>query len=60
LKSQEINVAERKQFQLFKEDSAELKEVVVIGYGSVKKSMTVDQLNSKNFDNVAAPNQLIY
>jgi iron complex outermembrane receptor protein len=60
IENKEINVAERNNFSYSKEDSAELKEVVVIGYGSVKERKPVDQLNSKNFDNVAAPNQLIY
>ncbi len=60
LKSQEVNVAGRSNVNVtLKEDSAELKEVVVIGYGSVKKkdaTGAVDQLSSKSFDNVGAPN----
>jgi iron complex outermembrane receptor protein len=60
LKSQEVNVAGRSNIKVtLKEDSAELKEVVVIGYGSVKKkdaTGAVDQLGSKKFDNVAATN----
>jgi iron complex outermembrane receptor protein len=59
LKSQEVNVAGRSNVNVtLKEDSAELKEVVVIGYGSVKKkdaTGAVDQLSSKSFDNVGAP-----
>jgi TonB-linked SusC/RagA family outer membrane protein len=59
LKSQEVNVAGRSNVNItLKEDSAELKEVVVIGYGSVKKkdaTGAVDQLSSKSFDNVGAP-----
>jgi len=59
LKSQEVNVAGRSNIKVtLKEDSAELKEVVVIGYGSVKKkdaTGAVDQLSSKSFDNVGAP-----
>jgi iron complex outermembrane receptor protein len=60
LKSQELNVAGKSNVKVtLKEDSAELKEVVVIGYGSVKKkdaTGAVDQLSSKKFDNVAATN----
>ncbi len=60
LKTQEINVAGKSNIKVtLKEDSAELKEVVVIGYGSVKKkdaTGAVDQLSSKKFDNVAATN----
>ena len=60
LKSQELNVAGKSSVRvILKEDSAELKEVVVIGYGSVKKkdaTGAVDQLSSKKFDNVAATN----
>ena len=59
LKSQEVNVAGKSNVKVtLKEDSAELKEVVVIGYGSVKKkdaTGAVDQLSSKSFDNVGAP-----
>ena len=59
LKTQEVNVAGRSNVNVtLKEDSAELKEVVVIGYGSVKKkdaTGAVDQLSSKSFDNVGAP-----
>ena len=58
LKTQEVNVAGRSNVNVtLKEDSAELKEVVVIGYGSVKKkdaTGAVDQISSKKFDNVAA------
>ena len=60
LKSQEITVAGKKSISVvLKEDSAELKEVVVIGYGSVRKkdaTGAVDQLGSKKFDNIAAIN----
>ncbi|WP_374505472.1 SusC/RagA family TonB-linked outer membrane protein [Flavobacterium sp.] len=59
LKTQEVNVAGRSNVNVtLKEDSAELKEVVVIGYGSVKKkdaTGAVDQLSAKSFDNVGAP-----
>jgi TonB-linked SusC/RagA family outer membrane protein len=60
LKTQEVSVAGKSNLKVtLKEDSAELKEVVVIGYGSVKKkdaTGAVDQLSSKSFDNVGAPN----
>lgn len=60
LKTQEVNVAGKSNVNVtLKEDSKELKEVVVIGYGSVKKkdaTGAVDQLSSKKFDNVAATN----
>ncbi len=60
LKSQEVSVAGKKTVSVvLKEDSAELKEVVVIGYGTVKKkdaTGAVDQISSKKFDNVAATN----
>jgi iron complex outermembrane receptor protein len=60
LKVQEVAVAGKSNITVsLLEDAAQLNEVLVIGYGSVvKKDATgaVDQLNSKNFDNVAAPN----
>jgi TonB-linked SusC/RagA family outer membrane protein len=60
LKTQEVNVAGKTSVNVtLKEDSAELKEVVVIGYGTVKKkdaTGAVDQLGSKKFDNIAATN----
>ena len=60
LKSQEVKVAGKSSVKVtLSADSAELKEVVVIGYGSTtKKDATgaVDQLSSKKFDNVAATN----
>lgn len=59
LKTQEVSVAGKSNVKIIlKEDSAELKEVVVIGYGTVKKkdaTGAVDQLSSKKFDNVASP-----
>ncbi len=59
LKTQEVNVAGKSTVNVvLKEDSAELKEVVVIGYGSVKKkdaTGAVDQISAKSFDNVASP-----
>jgi len=60
LKSQEVNVAGKSTVKVtLSASSAELKEVVVIGYGSVKKkdaTGAVDQISSKKFDNVAATN----
>ena len=59
LKAQEVNVAGKTSVKIvLKEDSAELKEVVVIGYGTVKKkdaTGAVDQIGAKDFDNVASP-----
>ncbi|WP_395066066.1 SusC/RagA family TonB-linked outer membrane protein [Flavobacterium sp.] len=58
LKTQEVKVAGKSNINVtMNEDLQELKEVVVIGYGSVKKkdaTGAVDQLNAKNFDNVSA------
>jgi TonB-linked SusC/RagA family outer membrane protein len=58
LKTQEVKVAGKTSLNVtLGEDLQELKEVVVIGYGSVKKkdaTGAVDQLNSKNFDNISA------
>ena len=58
LKTQEVNAAGKSTVNVsLKDDSAELKEVVVIGYGTVKKkdaTGAVDQLSSKSFDNVSA------
>ncbi|MBC5837119.1 SusC/RagA family TonB-linked outer membrane protein [Flavobacterium sp. F-392] len=59
LKQQEVNVAGKTTVKvLLKEDSAELNEVIVVGYGSVKKkdaTGAVDQIGAKDFDNVASP-----
>jgi iron complex outermembrane receptor protein len=59
LKTQELSVAGKSTVSvLLKEDSAELKEVVVIGYGSVRKkdaTGAVDQIGAKDFDNVSSP-----
>ena len=58
LKSQEINVAGKSSIKVtLVADNAELKEVVVIGYGSVKKkdaTGAVDQISYKKFDNVTS------
>ena len=59
-KSQEVAVNGRKNVDVtMAEDAADLKEIVVIGYGTVKKkdaTGAVETLNSKKFDNVAAAN----
>ena len=59
LKTQEISASGKSVINVtLKDDSAELKEVVVIGYGSVKKkdaTGAVDQIGAKNFDNVSSP-----
>ena len=59
LKSQEVKVAGKSSVKVtLTADNAELKEVIVIGYGTVKKkdaTGAVDQISSKNFDNVASP-----
>lgn len=59
LKTQEVSVAGKTTVNvILTEDSAELKEVVVIGYGTVRKkdaTGAVDQIGAKDFDNVAAP-----
>ncbi|MBG6060393.1 iron complex outermembrane receptor protein [Flavobacterium sp. CG_9.1] len=59
LKIQEVNVAGKSTVQItLLEDSAELNEVVVIGYGSVRKkdaTGAIDQIGAKDFDNVSSP-----
>jgi TonB-dependent starch-binding outer membrane protein SusC len=59
LKSQEISAAGKSNVSVtLISDNAELKEVIVVGYGTVRKkdaTGAVDQLGSKNFDNVASP-----
>ena len=58
LTTQEVAVGSKSVVNVvLKDDQKELKEVVVIGYGSVKKkdaTGAVDQISSKQFDNVAA------
>jgi TonB-linked SusC/RagA family outer membrane protein len=58
LKSQEISAAGKSNVNVtLLSDNAELKEVIVVGYGTVKKkdaTGAVDMINSKDFDNVAA------
>jgi TonB-linked SusC/RagA family outer membrane protein len=60
LKSQEINVAGKSSLNVtLIADNAELKEVIVVGYGTVRKkdaTGAVDIITSKEFDNVAATN----
>lgn len=57
-KTQEVAVSGQKNVEVVLiDDASDLKEIVVIGYGTVKKkdaTGAVDQLNSKKFDNVAA------
>jgi TonB-dependent starch-binding outer membrane protein SusC len=57
-KTQEVSVGSKSTINVqMVEESNKLSEVVVIGYGSVKKkdaTGAVDQISSKNFDNVAA------
>ena len=59
LKTQEVSAAGKTTIDVvLKDDASELKEVVVIGYGSVKKkdaTGAIDQLSSKKFDNIASP-----
>jgi TonB-dependent starch-binding outer membrane protein SusC len=60
LKTQEINVAGKKTIDVvLQSDQQQLNEVVVIGYGSVKKkdaTGAVDQLSSRKMDNLSAAN----
>ncbi|WP_100208535.1 SusC/RagA family TonB-linked outer membrane protein [Flavobacterium frigoris] len=59
LKAQEVSVAGKTSVKvILKEDSAELQEVIVVGYGTVKKkdaTGAVDQIGAKDFDNVSSP-----
>jgi TonB-linked SusC/RagA family outer membrane protein len=59
LKQQEVNVAGKTSVNVvLVADSAELQEVIVIGYGTVRKkdaTGAVDQIGAEDFDNVAAP-----
>jgi TonB-dependent starch-binding outer membrane protein SusC len=65
LASQEVAAAGKSVVNVvLKDDQEKLKEVVVIGYGSVKKkdaTGAVDQIGSKDFDNVSSvsPAQLL-
>jgi iron complex outermembrane receptor protein len=60
LKSQEITVGGKTNINVvLVEDLAELQEVIVVGYGTVRKkdaTGAVDMISSKQFDNVAAVN----
>mgnify|MGYP006143140815 FL=1 len=57
--TQEVSVAGKTTVNVvLKEDLQELKEVVVIGYGTVRKkdaTGAVDQIGAKDFDNVSSP-----
>jgi iron complex outermembrane receptor protein len=65
LKTQAVSVGGKSTINVtMQSDDQQLKDVVVIGYGSVKKkdaTGAIDQISSKNFDNVAAtsPAQLL-
>lgn len=58
MKTQEVSVAGKSSISVvLKSEELQLSEVMVIGYGSVKKkdaTGAVDAINSKSFDNVAA------
>ena len=58
LKTEEVKVAGKSTINTtLNEDQEVLKEVMVIGYGSVKKkdaTGAIDQLNSKSMDNISA------
>ena len=58
LKTQEVTVAGKATVDVtLQSDQLELKEVLVIGYGTVKRkdaTGAIDQLSSKKFDNIAA------
>jgi TonB-linked SusC/RagA family outer membrane protein len=60
MKTQEISAAGKSEVNVkMAQDQSQLNEVVVVGYGSVKKkdaTGAVDQLGSKKFDNIAATN----
>ena len=60
LRSQEVTVSGKTTINVvMAQDQSQLNEVVVIGYGTVKKkdaTGAVDQLGSKKFDNIAATN----
>ncbi|MEM0574944.1 SusC/RagA family TonB-linked outer membrane protein [Flavobacterium polysaccharolyticum] len=60
LRKQEVSTTGKSVINVvLKDDSAELREVIVVGYGTVKKkdaTGAVDQLGAKQFDNVAATN----
>ena len=58
LSTQEVSVAGKSVVNVvLKDDQQKLNEVIVIGYGSVKKkdaTGAIDQLSSKKFDNISA------
>jgi len=65
LKSQEVNVAGKSEVKvMMAQDQSQLNEVIVVGYGTVKKkdaTGAVDLLSSKKFDNISAisPSELL-
>ncbi|MDR6844160.1 SusC/RagA family TonB-linked outer membrane protein [Flavobacterium granuli] len=65
LKTQEIVVGGKSTINVvMKQDQSQLNEVIVVGYGSVKKkdaTGAVDMLSSKQFDNISAtsPSELL-
>jgi TonB-linked SusC/RagA family outer membrane protein len=65
LKTQEVNVAGKSEVKvIMAQDQSQLNEVIVVGYGTVKKkdaTGAVDMLSSKQFDNISAtsPSELL-
>jgi TonB-linked SusC/RagA family outer membrane protein len=65
LKTQEVNVAGKSEVKVIMvQDQSQLNEVIVVGYGSVKKkdaTGAVDMISSKDFDNISAtsPSELL-
>jgi TonB-linked SusC/RagA family outer membrane protein len=65
LKTQEISVAGKSEVKVkMVQDQSQLNEVIVVGYGSVKKkdaTGAVDMISSKDFDNISAtsPSELL-
>lgn len=65
LKTQEISVGSKSTINVvMAQDQSQLNEVIVVGYGSVKKkdaTGAVDMISSKDFDNISAtsPSELL-
>ncbi|HEU4788684.1 MAG TPA: SusC/RagA family TonB-linked outer membrane protein [Flavobacterium sp.] len=65
LKTQEVSVGSKSTINVvMAQDQSQLNEVIVVGYGSVKKkdaTGAVDMLSSKQFDNISAtsPSELL-
>ena len=65
LKTQEISVGSKSTMNVvMAQDQSQLNEVIVVGYGSVKKkdaTGAVDMISSKDFDNISAtsPSELL-